>query len=63
MVGDGSLMVRFLFSKDQLVDVFTKPLSLSWFALLRTNLNVLPTRLSLRGSVKDKVDSPNDSAV
>ena len=63
MVVDGSLVVRFLANKDQLVDVFTKPLSLSWFALLRTNLNVLPTRLSLRGSVKDKVDSPNDSVV
>ena len=63
MVANGSLVVRFLSSKDQLADVFTKPLSSSRFALPRTNLNVLPTRLSLRGSVKDKLDSPNDSAV
>ena len=63
MVADGSLVVCFLSNKDQLADVFTKPLSSSRFALLRTNLNVLPALLSLRGSVKDKVGSPNDSAM
>ena len=42
MVGDGSLVVRFWSSKDQLADIFTKPLSSSWFAMLQTNLNVLP---------------------
>jgi len=31
MVANGSLVVRFLSSKDQLADVFTKPLSSSWF--------------------------------
>ena len=55
MVGNGSLVVRFLSSKDQLADIFTKPLSSSRFAMLQTNLNVLPARLSLRGSVKDKI--------
>ena len=55
MVGNGSLVVRFLSSKDQLADIFTKPLSSSRFAMLQTNLNVLPARLSLRGSVKDNI--------
>uniref|UniRef100_A0A7N2LEF8 Uncharacterized protein n=1 Tax=Quercus lobata TaxID=97700 RepID=A0A7N2LEF8_QUELO len=41
-------------SKDQLADIFTKPLSSSRFALLRTNLNGLPVQLSLRGHVKDQ---------
>ena len=53
MVADGSLVVRFLSSKDQLADVFTKPLSSSRFAYIRTNLNILPAQLSLQGSVKD----------
>ena len=34
MVGNGSLVVRFLSSKDQLADIFTKPLSSSRFAML-----------------------------
>ena len=55
MVGDGSLVVCFLSSKDQLANIFTKLLSSSRFAMLRTNLNVLPARLSLWGSVKDKI--------
>lgn len=54
MVADGSLAIRFLSSKDQLADVFTKPLSSSRFAHIWTNLNVLPAQLSLWGSVKDK---------
>ena len=58
MVTDGSLVICFLSSKDQLADFFTKPFSSSRFALLQTNLNVLPTQLNLRGSVKDKVASP-----
>jgi len=58
MVGDGSLVVCFLSNKYQLADIFTKPLSSSWFAVLQTNFNVLPERLSLRGSVKDKVANP-----
>ena len=34
MVANGSLLIRFLSSRDQLTDVFTKPLSCSRFALL-----------------------------
>ena len=58
MVGDGSLVVRNLSSKDQLADMlcfFQSQRSSSRFAMLQTNLNVLPTRLSLQGSVKDKI--------
>ena len=57
IVGDGSLVVCFLSSKDQLADIFTKLLS-SRFAMLRTNLNVLPAWLSLWVSVKDKICQP-----
>ena len=53
MVVDGSLLIRFLSTQDQLVDIFTKPLSSSRFALLQTKLNVSPIPLSLRGRVKD----------
>ena len=58
MVGDGSLVVRNLSSKDQLADIFTKLLSSFQFAMLQTNLNVLLARLSLSGSVKDKICQP-----
>ena len=53
MVADGSLLIHFLSSRDQLVDIFMKPLSPSRFALLQTKLNVSPIPLSLRGCVKD----------
>ena len=46
--------IDFHFVRDMVADVFTKLLSSSRFALLRTNLNVFPTQLSLRGCVKDK---------
>jgi hypothetical protein len=52
MVHRKSLDVRFLSSKDQLTDVFTKPISSSRFASLRDKLNVTPIPLSLRGPVK-----------
>ena len=54
MVANGSLVIHFLSSKDQLADIFTKHLSSSRFALRRTNLNVLPVQLRLRGRVKDQ---------
>ena len=47
MVADGSLLICFLSTQDQLADIFTKPLSSSRFALLRTKLNVSSIPLSL----------------
>jgi hypothetical protein len=53
-VAQKSLTVKFLSSKDQLADVFTKPLVSARFAHLRTNLNVCPQPLGLRGRIKLK---------
>jgi len=57
MVSKKTLRIQFICSKDQLADVFTKPLSSARFAFLRTNLNVLPIPLRLQGRVKD-ISSP-----
>uniref|UniRef100_A0A2N9FHR1 Reverse transcriptase Ty1/copia-type domain-containing protein n=1 Tax=Fagus sylvatica TaxID=28930 RepID=A0A2N9FHR1_FAGSY len=53
MVASKTLLVKFLSTHDQLVDLLTKPLSSPQFVLLRSKLNVLPIPLDLRGSVKD----------
>ena len=55
MVAAKFVTIRFLSSKDQLADIFSKPLSFSRFALLHSKLNVVPIQLSLRGHVKDKI--------
>jgi hypothetical protein len=62
MVASKSLLIRFVSTHDQLVDLLTKPLSSSQFTSLRSKLNVLPIPLDLRGSVKDKTHLNSNSA-
>lgn len=51
-VASGALKVKFVSSKDQLVDCFTKPLSSQQFNLLRDKLSVTITPISLRGHIE-----------
>ena len=62
MVASKTLLVKFLSTHDQLADLLTKPLSSSWFVLLRSKLNILPILLDLRGSVKDIAPLNSNSA-
>ena len=43
-VAKGAILLRSVGTKDQLVDIFTKPLDESNFARLRSELNVLDAR-------------------
>uniref|UniRef100_A0A2N9HD82 Reverse transcriptase Ty1/copia-type domain-containing protein n=1 Tax=Fagus sylvatica TaxID=28930 RepID=A0A2N9HD82_FAGSY len=54
-VASGCLLVKFISGKDQVADIFTKPLVASRFAFLRDNLNVAALLLRLRGSIEDTV--------
>ena len=45
----GSLLLRYLPSADQLVDAMTKALPSNRFLSLRTKLTVLPRPMNLRG--------------
>ena len=55
-VASRSLDIRFLSSKDQTADIFTKPLVSARFALLHDKLNVHSLPLSLQGRVKDNCE-------
>jgi hypothetical protein len=51
-VANGALVVKFISSKDQLADLFTKALPTACFLQLRNNLNVSSSPLRLRGRIK-----------
>jgi hypothetical protein len=61
MVAKKLLSIKFISSKDQLADIFTKPLSSSRFGVLRSNLNVLPIPLCLKGRIRDLVQPTNNT--
>jgi hypothetical protein len=52
LVASNALSIRFISSKDQLADTFTKPLPTAKFILLRDNLNVRELPLRLRGHIR-----------
>jgi hypothetical protein len=69
MVAENKLLVKFISGKDQLADIFTKPLSSSRFGILRDKLNVMPIPFSLRGRIRDNSatdlishDKPNSNS-
>jgi hypothetical protein len=51
-VVNGDILVKFISTLDQVVDIFTKGLSFVRFAVLKSKLMVLPSHISLRGDVK-----------
>ncbi|GLT71533.1 hypothetical protein SLA2020_435440 [Shorea laevis] len=57
-VTNGALVVKFISSKDQLADLFTKALPTARFLNLRDNLNVSTSPLSLRGRIKAHSSNP-----
>jgi hypothetical protein len=53
MVCHKTLDIRFISSKDQIANIFTKPLSSSPFTFLHHKLTVNPLPLSLKGRVRE----------
>ena len=51
-VMNDDILIKFISTVDQLVDIFTKELSSACFALLQSKLMVLPSPLSLRGMLR-----------
>ena len=52
-VANKLISFNFISTKDQLADIFTKPLSSPWFSTLRDKLNVISILLSLKGRIRD----------
>ncbi len=61
-VASGCFTVKFISSKDQVADVFTKPLVSTRFSLLRDNLTVRVLPLRLRGPIEDVADNYSSKA-
>ena len=55
MVAKKLLSIKFISSKDQFADIFTKPLSSLQFGILLSKLNVLPIQLRLKGRIRELV--------
>jgi len=62
MLASKSPNIQFLSTKDQVADVFTKPLSSSRFSILRDKLIVFSPHLSLRGRIRDKSQDSNSNS-
>lgn len=54
-VASGDLQVNFISTKDQLADIFTKPLIGSHFSFLQDKLNVVLSSLALEGCIRTLV--------
>jgi hypothetical protein len=63
MVAKKLLDVCFIFGKDQLVDVLSKPLAAVRFGMLWSNLNVHPPTSSLRGRIGSESYSAKDNTI
>jgi hypothetical protein len=55
-VASKTLMVKYLSNKDQIVDIFTKPLVSYRFQQLKSNLNVWSPMLRLEGRIETSED-------
>jgi hypothetical protein len=49
------VLLKFIFTGDQIVDIFTKGLSLAWLLFLKSKLMALLSPISLRGNVNIKI--------
>jgi hypothetical protein len=53
MVTKKLISINFISSKDQVTDIFTKPLSSLRFNILRDKLNIISIPFSLKGRIRD----------
>jgi hypothetical protein len=56
-VASKTLTVRFISSKDNLADIFTKPTVPSYFSLIRTKLNVVSPMSRLQGHMEPSTET------